>query len=1122
MQYRESDILRACGPQATAAGRSYVDDDRVLDFMQLGDSIDAAVLGSRRQAYAQIIELRSGPAGITIDGDCSCPVGFNCKHVAAALLYGLAGQQAGAVAARTPDQRIDQMLAVPPRPAAPAAAVRDDLPAALAQWLDEVVGAHVEDPEAFPKAVTQRIVYLLVPQPDGLKTPRLGVRPVSVRMRKDGSFADNGKPYDINAIVYHNPAKFLRPSDLRILHGLARTGRSFTASGASTLSVDGGREALAEILGTGRARWLDLNGPALAPGPAVPGRLEWEAVEAATVPRLRVEGDVSVLNATPPVYVDAARGLIGPVETGLDAATIAALLRAPAVPAEAIAGLNAALASRAPRLAGLAPAVPATERLDGATPRPILRLVMAALPISQRVYGHYEAAYLPKDRVPLARLAFRYGPVVVPLSDTRPRVARLVEGRLLDVGRDPKAERDAALTLVEHGFVLAVERRANVPPEHDRDFLAQGDSSSWLPLLYEALPRLRDLGWEIEIAADFPIRMLHAAGPVEAELREGTGIGWLDLDLGIMVEGERIDLTEPIISMLSSPAFDARALKGQPAFIMLEDGRVLGIPADRLLPIVDAIRELAIGSDLGGGPIRLSQADAGLLGAFEEAVAGLDVVWHGGERIREMGRKLNATGGIPAVTLPPGFRAVLRPYQAEGLGWLAFLRDVGLGGILADDMGLGKTVQALGLLAIEQAEGRLDRPALVVAPTSLMANWRREAERFAPDLRVLTLQGLDRKSRFDRIAASDLVLTTYPLIARDHAVLAAQDWHVVILDEAQTIKNPDAATTKLLFGIKARHRFCLTGTPLENHLGELWSLFSFACPGLLGDRRGFTRIWRTPIEKHRRPRAQPSPGPPHQTLPAAPHQGRGGARPAAQDRNRRAHRTCRWSSATSTNRSASPCRPRVRAAIADKGLARSRIVILDALLKLRQVCCDPRLLKLKSKGPVPGSAKLDRLEEMLAELLAEGRRVIVFSQFTSMLDLIRPKLDAARTSYALLTGGTRDREAVIRSFEEGAAQVFLISLKAGGTGLNLVSADTIVLYDPWWNPAVEEQAIARAHRIGQDKPVFVHKLVATGTIEEKMETLKEKKSALALSLFDHDSAPTLAMTEADLDMLFEM
>ena len=364
------------------------------------------------------------------------------------------------------------------------------------------------------------------------------------------------------------------------------------------------------------------------------------------------------------------------------------------------------------------------------------------------------------------------------------------------------------------------------------------------------------------------------------------------------------------------------------------------------------------------------------------------------------------------------------------------------------------------------------------------------------------------------------MLTTYPLIARDHAVLAAQPWHLMILDEAQTIKNPDATTTKLIVDLQARHRFCLTGTPLENHLGELWSLFAFALPGFLGGRQSFTRNWRTPIEKRgdsargqllaqrvrpfllRRSKEEVAKDLPPKTEIVE--------RIEFQQGQRDIYESIRLS-----------MHERVRDAIAEKGFARSRIVILDALLKLRQACCDPRLLKLTAKaGAKAGSAKLDRLDEMLDELLAEKRRILVFSQFTSMLDLIRPRLDEAGVGYSLLTGETRDRETEIRQFQNGSRPVFLVSLKAGGVGLNLTAADTVVLYDPWWNPAVEEQAIDRAHRIGQDKPVFVHKLVATGTIEEKMEVLKEKKRALAESLFDHDGTPTLAMTESDLETLF--
>jgi SNF2 family DNA or RNA helicase len=416
----------------------------------------------------------------------------------------------------------------------------------------------------------------------------------------------------------------------------------------------------------------------------------------------------------------------------------------------------------------------------------------------------------------------------------------------------------------------------------------------------------------------------------------------------------------------------------------------------------------------------------------------------------------------------------------------------------------------------------MDRPALVVAPTSVLINWRREAERFVPDLKVLTLHGLDRKSRFGEIAGHDLVLTTYPLLARDHAILQAQHWHVVVLDEAQVIKNPDAATTQLVFELEARHRLCLTGTPLENHLGEVWSLFAFLSPGFLGDRQSFKRQWRTPIEKRgdadrrrllarrvrpfllRRTKTEVATELPPKT------------EIVEQIEMEAAQRDFYESIRLSMH-------AKVQAAIAAKGLARSRIVVLDALLKLRQACCDPRLLKLQ--GAAAGrarSAKLDRLMEMLPELIDEGRHVLLFSQFTSMLALIEEALRAAAIRYVLLTGDTRDRETPIRRFQGGEVPLFLISLKAGGLGLNLTAADTVIHYDPWWNPAVEDQATDRAHRLGQDKPVFVHKLVMLASIEEKIEALKTHKRNLSAGLFNPDAGSTLDMTEADIDNLFAL
>ncbi|WP_018264059.1 DEAD/DEAH box helicase [Methylobacterium sp. WSM2598] len=778
--------------------------------------------------------------------------------------------------------------------------------------------------------------------------PRLGLQTISTRLRKDGTFSDSGRPYAPSYAGADGPARFLRPSDtriLRILAGLQRHSLSHGRFYAYDLSHDSGAEVLAAVLATGRARWQDVNGPLLAPGPPRTGRITWQGQDDALRPWLDLDGPGEVLTAAPPVYVDLAAGLVGPIETGLTPGIAGTLLAAPPVPAEAVPALNAVLARRAPELAAYRPPEPVAERLVTA-PIPVLRLIRGLVrKPAPAVYGAYSLVQV--EPVGLARLDFRYGPVRTRLGEGRAVVPRLSDERLYEVVRDPAAERDMVKRLLAEGVVPARERYP-YDPEHARDFVPEKGEAAWADLQYGLLPRLRAEGWEVETAPDFPLRLVRADGALAAEIREGSGIDWLELDLGVEVDGERIDLVGPILALLRRPDLDLAALTrvGEvPLTLPLPDGRVLALPPGRLQGIVAAIHELLIGrGDEDEGRLRLSAADAASLAALEEA-GGEGVVWRGGEAIRAMGRRLTASGGIPPVEPPPAFRATLRPYQSRGLAWLAFLREAGLGGILADDMGLGKTVQALAMIALEKAEGRLDRPVLVVAPTSLMGNWRREAERFAPSLRVLTLHGLERKEQFGAASDHDLVLTTYPLIPRDHEVLRTQDWHILLLDEAQAIKNPDARTTRLLHGIRARHRFCLTGTPVENNLAELWSLVSFACPGLLGDRRHFTRVWRTPIEKQGdRERSRLL------ARRLKPFLLRRTKEEVARDLPPKSEIVERIDLAGAQRDLYESIRlamhARVRAAIAEKGFARSRIVILDALLKLRQVCCDPRLLKL--------------------------------------------------------------------------------------------------------------------------------------------------------------------------------
>jgi SNF2 family DNA or RNA helicase len=467
------------------------------------------------------------------------------------------------------------------------------------------------------------------------------------------------------------------------------------------------------------------------------------------------------------------------------------------------------------------------------------------------------------------------------------------------------------------------------------------------------------------------------------------------------------------------------------------------------------------------------------------------------DRLRPL---LGEFAGIPVTPAEGGFSGELRPYQQRGLDWLAFCRDAGLGCVLADDMGLGKTIQALAAI-----RGK----TLVVSPTSVLFNWLAEAGRFRPDLRVATYRGARRTLE----PGADVVLTSYPILRNDTDALAAVTWDTVILDESQTIKNPDSQVARAAYRLKARWRLTLSGTPIENRLDELWSQLHFTNPGLLGGRTDFQERWAEPI-------------------------GLGDAGAAARLRERiRPFVLRRMKSEVARD-----LPPRTDAIMyveldeaervtydAIRAATQSEIVALlqagggvmaalEALLRLRQAACHPALLPGAVRvGPAPPqSSKLQRLLEALDDVVADGHRALVFSQWTSLLDLIEPHLQAAGIAFTRLDGTTTDRAGVVAIFQaDGGPPVMLLSLKAGGTGLNLTAADHVFLIDPWWNPAVEDQAADRAHRIGQDKPVMVYRMVARDTVEERILELQDRKRALAdAALAEAGSAA--AITRDDL------
>ena len=623
--------------------------------------------------------------------------------------------------------------------------------------------------------------------------------------------------------------------------------------------------------------------------------------------------------------------------------------------------------------------------------------------------------------------------------------------------------------------------------------------------------------------------------------REGA---WL-LSLGIEIDGQTLDLAPMLADLLRR---DARWLNARQmaaiddiAIISLRapGGKRIEAPAGPLKAIVGAMVDLLTDPTRrqlkDGDPLRLGAWEARRIEALRAGlvlahrvgtVNGWNNDWQlqGDAGLAQLAKRLRSIGTPQPVAAPQGLQVQLRPYQLEGLAWLQYLRAQGLGGILADDMGLGKTAQALAHVLTEKEAGRLTRPALVVLPTSLLFNWQAEAARMAPSLRVLALHGADRGKRYLHIADHDLVLTTYPLLWRDVDALAAQPLHLLILDEAQMVKNPGSRSARALRKLQAPHLLCLTGTPLENHLGELWAQFDFLMPGFLGDVRSFNARWRKPIEENGETlRAQLLS---HRVRPfilrrrkqdvatELPPRTETTLRVQLQGKQRELYEAVR----TTADK-------QVRRALERQGFEGSQIAILDALLKLRQVCCDPRLVKGTTKtAHSMERAKLELLADLLPALVDEGRRVLVFSQFTEMLAMAAELLDTLALPYLTLTGQTppRQRGAVVRQFQaqgDASAAILLASLRAGGLGLNLTAADTVIHLDPWWNPAVEEQATARAHRIGQDQPVFVYKLVVEGSIEERMLELQARKAALAQGVLGHDAEGAVKFSEADLHAL---
>ncbi|MCC7310858.1 MAG: DEAD/DEAH box helicase [Sulfuritalea sp.] len=1090
-------------------GRAYAGEGRVrvrhVERATGEIHVEAEVQGTRKLPYEVDLWLELDPGGaiVDVDNSCMCPMRENCKHVVATLL------------------NLGETTDIGRFGGNGNASARDDAgypepsPATLA-WLAALDQAPVRTAPA--RASEARVVYLLRPG----STPSLTLGK-SRPLKKGGAGKPTvyrPQPYDLGSTRSRD---FILDEDiapLRLFLAL-QAGGGYFYNEAVDLTGETGALLLRLALRTGRLYLDSLVELPLESGAPRPLRLSW-AHNLAGLQQLAFDLPPAqqMIPTWPPFYLDTAAGLVGELQSDLSARLLQQMMTAPPLN-EADAPLVRERLMQLAQERQVALPLPDAPQAEAAG-KPAARLVL-----TRGRFRHLALSRLHDD-LALAVLYFDYPQdlTVVGVEHPPSLMRQRLEGEWRTLQRDLAAEGEAWRQVRAAGLDGWQRSLANcqrLDGTEDGLMPLRNDVVGWLAFLSVGVPALERQGIPVVFADDFPYCVAQAEDWFVA-VDESVGSDWFDLDLGVTVAGERISLVPPLLRLLREEPDLLRVVRGladsQTFPVALDARRILPVPAGRLkawlLPLLEFLDE---------DRPRLSRHNAVVLAGLEQQSA----QWTGGEELRALGRRLNDFSGLTHHAPAPGFTATLRPYQQIGLDWLQFLREYGLAGILADDMGLGKTVQTLAHLHLEKASGRADRPSLVVATTSLMANWRDEAAQFTPGLNVLILHGKDRAERFGEIAAADLVLTTYPLLVRDRETLLAQDWHLLVMDEAQFIKNPKAQSHQVARSLRARHRLSLTGTPLENHLGELWAQFDFLMPGLLGTAKRFTQVFRTPIEKLgdeemrvrlaervrpfllRRTKEQVLKDLPPRTEMVRWVEIEGGQRDLYESLRVAFDR-------------------KLRLALTEQGIGRSQIMIFDALLKLRQICCDPRLVKLPAaealvKKGHAHSAKLDTLMEMLVELLDEGRKVLLFSQFTSMLGLIEPELEKRGIPYAKLTGQTRDRETPISDFQEGRVPLFLISLKAGGTGLNLTAADTVIHYDPWWNPAVEEQATARAHRIGQDKPVFVYKLMTQGTVEEKILALQGRKRGLADQLLKQGGAGGEGgghlLTASDLDVLFQ-
>jgi superfamily II DNA or RNA helicase len=782
---------------------------------------------------------------------------------------------------------------------------------------------------------------------------------------------------------------------------------------------------------------------------------------------------------SPGYHIDVTEGIARPIDSRVSPAALRRLMRSPAI-AEPASELMNIITSWLPRLsAELGASLPDLSQVaDVVDLAPHFRMRASGSLVDAKValraaYGDLEVEVRADGISP---------PIIVQPPEPPKKRATCVR-------TDIVAQQQAVQILLDTGLK---------PDETGEFFVSQGSEA--LRFWSEGIAAIPET-WDLYVPEEL-VGVQVRAKPIQMQARVSSGVDWLSVQITWESEGVTIDRKEI-----------ERCLREGKKFVRLSDNSYAPLDAARVQALVDREVEL-IASAGKTGKLPLSQA-----GRVQELLSQLpDAKLNA--TTKQLFERISSIDEIKPVKKPRALRATLRPYQEQGLAWLRFVHEIGTGGILADDMGLGKTIQTIALLLLLKQDNK-DVHALIVAPTSVVGNWVREIERFAKTLTTALWHGAGRKEQQKELSSANVIITSYALLRRDIDLLNKLKLDYVILDEAQAIKNPQSATAQAAKELVSHRRLALTGTPIENRLTEIWSLMDFVSPGVLPPLQKFEEKFSRPIEQGDSKTAA--------RLRAIIHPFvlRRTKTEVAKDLPPKIESDKVIDLTPDQRAIYTQVLREVRASVMGElervGMAKSQLHILAGLTKLRQAACDPRLLGLPREFSHDDSAKVTAFRELIEEAEAGGHRVLVFSQFVSMLKILKDALDEDHVRYEYLDGSTQDRlERIDRFQNDPTIPVFLISLKAGGSGLNLTAADTVIHFDPWWNPAVEDQASDRAHRIGQNKVVTVYRLVAAGTIEEKILELKAKKKDLVASVLSEDAGGAKKLTRSDLDELFKI